>query len=445
MGIRRKTIVVMTVTVAAAIIAVAWLVSLLANPDRYRSKVISYLEAKTGKQIEVGHIEVNWIPLSIRLDDFGSRNPKPFPSGYFLKAARIDAVIDAGALLHRQIVIRSMVLHDPIINVISDPDGLWNFENLPSKTSQEQVPIFALGVISRVKITGGQLFASSLIDPSDRAGPVVFEAHNLAAALEQVDLDAFIRPVSSVVAQGEMNADSLRFGSIEATNVNCKLRLQARQVFFSDVKAETYGGSATGDLSFKLSGKNASFETDARIRRIDMDHLLAAFRNARGKMTGIMEGDVRLAGEIEHTLRPLVGMHGTGHVTVRNGQVPSLKLNENLMKLAHFNDLGPAKKDPSSFSSISADLELADLRISSKAIDIDGYGVNVNGSGSVSVSGSDDLSYQGVAAIVAKQGVSTNIMARLSGATLTNGKLSFPFRVGGTIESPIFSKGKKAD
>src|SRR5712692_7294831 len=110
-------------------------------------------------------------------------------------------------------------------------------------------------------------------------------------------------------------------------------------------------------------------------------------------------------------------MHGTGHVTVRNGQVPSLKLNESLMKLAHFNDLGPAKDDPSSFSSISTDLELADLRILSRTIDIDGYGVKVGGSGSVSVSGSGDLNYQGVAEIDAKQGFVTNIRARLSGAT----------------------------
>ena len=444
MVIRRKTIIV-TVSVAVAISAVVFLPTVLANPDRYRPEVISYLEAKTGKKIEVGHVAVNWIPLSIRLVDFGARNPPPFPSGDFIKVPRMDLVIDAMALLHRQVVIKSMVLQDPIINVISDPDGLWNFENPPLKTSHKGAPIFALGVISRLEITGGQLFASSLIDPSDRPGPVVVAAHNLAASLERVDFDAFLGPVSSVVAQGDMKADSLRFGSIEATNVNCKLRLQARQVLFSDVKAEAYGGSVTGDLAFKLVGKNPTFNTGARIRRIDMDRLLAAFRNARGKMTGLMEGDVRLAGEIEHTLRPLVGMHGTGHVTVRNGQVPSLKLNENLMKLARFNDLGPAKQDRSSFSSISADLELADQRISSKAIDVDGYGVNVDGSGSVSVSGSDDLNYQGVAEIVTTQGFFTNIMARLSGATLKNGKLSFPFRVGGTIASPRFSKAKKAD
>ena len=113
------------------------------------------------------------------------------------------------------------------------------------------------------------------------------------------------------------------------------------------------------------------------------------------------------------------------------------------MRLAHFNDLGPAKENPSSFNSISADLELANLRIASKLIDIDGYGVDVDGSGSVSVSGSDEVNYQGVAAITTKQGFLTNTIARLAGAKLKDGKLSFPFRMDGTIDNPKFSKGPK--
>jgi hypothetical protein len=106
-------------------------------------------------------------------------------------------------------------------------------------------------------------------------------------------------------------------------------------------------------------------------------------------MTGTMEGELKLAGEIEHSLNPLARIHGGGHVRVRDGQVPSLKLNESLMKLAHFNDLGPAKHDPSSSSSISTNLSLANQQISSSDIDIVGYGVNVEGSGSLSVTGSD--------------------------------------------------------
>jgi len=88
------------------------------------------------------------------------------------------------------------------------------------------------------------------------------------------------------------------------------------------------------------------------------------------------------------------------------------------------------------------DLELDNQRISSRVIDIDGYGVAVDGSGSVSVSGSYELNYRGLAEITTKEGFFTNTVARLSGATLKDGKLQFPFRIAGTIDSPVFSKGK---
>jgi len=47
-----------------------------------------------------------------------------------------------------------------------------------------------------------------------------------------------------------------------------------------------------------------------------------------------------------------------------------------------------------------------------------------------------------LAEITTKEGFFTNTVARLSGATLKDGKLQFPFRITGTIDSPVFSKGK---
>jgi uncharacterized protein involved in outer membrane biogenesis len=258
-----------------------------------------------------------------------------------------------------------------------------------------------------------------------------------------VNADAIADPASTTLdGQGTLKATLLRFGSIEANNLSSNIRLQARRVLFTNVTAETYGGNTRGDLSIKLSGKDASFKTDATMKRIDMAELLRTFQNARGKMTGKMDGDLKIDGEIGHSLHPLERLHGSGHLTVRDGQVPSLKLNANLMKLAHYNDLGPAKNDPSSFKLVSTDLELDHERISSKIIDIDGYGVDVDGSGSVSISGSDELSYEGVATIVSRQGFVTNLFARWAGGTLKDGKLSFPFRIGGTIDNPVFSRGK---
>ncbi|HEV2112635.1 MAG TPA: AsmA family protein [Terriglobales bacterium] len=453
MAIRRKTIFVVLITLVALAVLAAVVASVVIDPDRYRPEVIAYLEAKTGKQIEIGHIGVVWIPLSIRLDDFGSKNPKPFPPGYVVKAKRIDAAMDASALLHREIVIKSLTLYDPVINVVSDPDGLWNFENPPSKTKQRR-PIFALGVIPRVEITGGQVLGSSLIDPEDKPGPIVFEARNISATLEQVNLDAFSfdsaapakpahpasgRALSIPVAQGNLKADSLRLGSIEVTRVRSKLRLLTKQVFFDGVNVEADRGRATGELSFNLSGGKAHFSTNVRLSGLDVARLLEAFPEGRGKMTGTMEGEVKLAGPIEHSLSPLSGIYGSGNLTVRNGDLPSLGANDNLKKMARFRDPEAATLPPSAFSSFSSDVGLASQRISSRAITIAFYGVDVECAGELGLTGGGTLDYLGEAKILKKQGFLTNLVAKMAHeAKEENGRLIFPIRVSGTMLNPQF-------
>ena len=435
---RRRTALIVGLIAAMILLALVFVLPGFLNFDRYRPQVISYLQEQTGKQVEIGGLALTFLPLTIHIDRFGVKNPPIFPAGYIIQVGRIDAELSVAALMHRQVIIKSLVLEDPVLNLTSDPDGPWNFES-PRSNISANVPG---GVISSVKVKRGLIIASNLL-PSDKAGPIFFEAHEITCELEQVNLGGIINPSSSSMdGQGSLKAGLLRFGVIEARNLDSKLRLESRHVFFTDVKAQLYGGSAEGGLSFDLSKKNISFKTDARLSGINLAQLLAAFPKGGGQMTGRMDGELKLRGEIAHSLRPLAGIHGTGHMKVRNGQVPSLKLNANLMKLAHFNDLGPAKDDPSSFNVITTDLELDNQRISSRVIDIDGYGVDVDGSGSVSVSGSDELNYHGLAEITTKESFFTNTVARLSGATLKNGRLQFPFRIGGTIDSPIFSKGK---
>lgn len=370
----KKTLAVVAIAAILVLAAIIFIVSALISVDRYRPQVISYLQEKTGKQVEIGRLSLSFVPFAVRIDQFGVRNPPIFPAGYIVQVARIDAELSVAALLHRQLVVKSLALEDPILNLTSDPDGPWNFENPQSKTSGTSLP---LGPISSMKIKRGVLIASNLL-PSDAAGPIFFEAHDVSGEIKQVNLAGIIDPASSSMdGQGSLETGLLRFGTVEVKNLHSNLRLEARQVFFTDMKAEVYGGKAVGALSFDLSKKNVTFKTSARLSGINLAHLLAAFPSGSGRMTGKMEGDIKLAGEIMHSLRPLAGIHGVAHLTVRNGQVPSLKLNANLMKLAHFNDLGPAKNDPSSFNFISTDLELDNQRISSRVIDIDGYGVDV--------------------------------------------------------------------
>lgn len=442
MATRRKITLRLVVIIACIVFTAILLVPVWFNLDRYRPQIITYFEQTTGKKVEIERVALTFFPRpTIHIDGFAVKSPPLFPPSYILKVPHSDTVLDFWALLHRNVVIRSVVLHQPQINLVSDPDGPWNFENPETPNSKN---LFPLGIIDKVTINHGQLIASILL-PSDAQGPVFFEAHDISSELNSVDLAAIVNPTSSALnGQGNWKAARLRFAAVETSNVDARFRLESREVFFTNLKADIYGGKATGAFSISLAKRTPTFKADARANGINVARLLAAFHDLRGTLTGNLDGDFKLAGPIEHTTSPFVRTRGTGHLKVTNGQIPSLMLNTNLMKLAHFNDLGPAKDNPASFASITADLELENLRISSKTIDIDGYGVDVDGSGSVSVSGSEDLHYQGLAAITTKQGFLTNTVARLEGGKLIDGKLSFPFRIDGTIVNPKFSKGTQA-
>ena len=438
----RKRIVFRPIVIASCVFAaLVFLGPVFLNPDRYRPQIISYFEESTGKKVEIERLALTLFPKpTIHIDGFGVKSPPLFPPSYVVKVPQADVTLDVRALLHGRVVITSLVMDGPEINLISDPDGPWNFENPESKNSKN---LFPLGIIDKVVIHRGHLIVSNLL-PSDAQGPVFLEAHDITSELDSVNLAAIVNPASrSLDGYGSWKAARLRFGAVEVTNANSKFRLEAREVFFTDLMADAYTGRATGHFSVSLLKNVPSFKADAQIKGINITRLLADFHEARGRLSGNLEGNLKLAGEIEHTTNPLSRMHGAGHVKLTNGDVPNLKLNANLMRLARFNDLGPAKDNPSAFSSISADLELENLQIISKLIDVDGYGVDVDGSGSVSISGSDELNYQGVATITTKQGFWTNTFARLEGAKSNDGKLSFPFRIEGTIETPKFLKGTK--
>jgi hypothetical protein len=167
--------------------------------------------------------------------------------------------------------------------------------------------------------------------------------------------------------------------------------------------------------------------------------LLDAFPDARGKMTGTLEGTVKLDGEVSHSPDPLAGIRGSGQMTIRNGTLPSLQLNKDLLELARLAKMGPASGDPGSFSSIAMDFTIANNRINTTKATIVGNGVDVDGSGSLALAGEGSLDYQGVAKVAASQNALTSIVGDISGATVAGGKMAFPFNLAGTLQNPMFT------
>lgn len=473
MSSRRKVVLTLALLLAAVLAVLAVVVPRLVDVDRYRPDVVAQIEKTTGKRTEIGHLSLSILPtLSIRVDEFDLANPPGFPEGHLLTARRIYAVVDAAALWQRQIVIKSLQLEQPAVHLLSDLQGRRNFDNPNppgrlARVSLEGGSRFSLGIISRIDISDGQLTDATLLG-SGRPGPIFFEADAVAAQLENVDLNAFTSPIPEELSpqttselmrglgawetslayaaapsagsagEGTFKAEALRFGAVRATSINSRLRLGYRQILFDDLRLDFYGGRAAGSLTFNFAAPTTRYGAQGQFRGVDVARLLAEFPTARGKMTGKMEGNLTFEGEITHSEDPMASKHGKGQVVVRNGQLPTLRLNSNLMLLSTLTDLGPASGDPSSFSSVSADLALANDRITSRNIKIVGNGVDVDAAGILTLAGKDSLAYEGAAEVRAAQNALTNVLAGLSGAKFADGKLSFPFTLGGTLDNPRF-------
>jgi uncharacterized protein involved in outer membrane biogenesis len=467
----KKIALVFLVFLILLFIGAAVLVPLLINIDRYRPQVAKHLQEETGKPVEIGRLTLHIFPsVSIRVDDFSMGNPEGFPKGTFVKASRISADVDAGALWNRQVVIKSLELDDPVLSLLQDTRGKWNFENPPApqkspSPSDSSPSSFTLGVISKVTISNAQLKVANLL-ASGREGPAFFQGQGVTVELTQVDLNAFTAAAllgaphfaspaagdagwgTSVAfaadaagqpaAQGNLAAKSLLFSTLQVTSVKSKLRLYPKQVFLDDLNFDLYDGHAAGALGFNFAGRSPRYNTHAKLNGVNMAKLLDAFPQSRGMMTGTMDGTIKLAGQVEHSPDPLTGMQGAGQVSIKNGKLPSLNLNKNLMALAKLSKLGMAQGDPSSFSSMSSDFNIGNGNITSNKVSIIGDGVDIDGSGVLSLAGAGNLAYQGVAKLAAGQSPISGILGGLTGATMENGKLNLPFGINGTLDNPHF-------
>ncbi len=478
----KKIALALLIVVVIVVVGLAIIVPMLFNIDHYRPQVVAQIQQETGKTAQIGHLALTILPrVGIRVDAFSLGNPAGFPAGDFVRARKIYAVVHASALLHRTVEITSLELDDLTVNMLENTHGTWNFENPPAKNVPPVADppgpgsaSFKLGIISKLTVVRGEFAAANLL-ASGAPGPALMQVHGASINLHQVDLNAltttslrapastpatfaampdWLNPIvyaadaqGPEVAQGAIKADALAFGPMNVTKFQSKFRLFPKQAFFDDLSLKCYGGSATGNLSLNFGGANLAYGADARVKGVNVAEFLAAFPQAKGMMTGTLDGSAKMNGLVTHAADPLTGVTGSGQATIRDGRLPSLRLDRNLRSLASAANLGPANGDPSSFSFLSADFRIADARLSSNKISLVGNGVDVIGAGSMTMAGQGTLDYQCDANLAASaKNPLTALLTGLTGAKFADGKITLPFAVGGTFAKPRFSlKGGTGD
>jgi uncharacterized protein involved in outer membrane biogenesis len=131
----RKIVIGIGVGVAAIIVIVAAALFLI-DVNRYRGAVQAQLERQLGRSVTLGQMHLGILPLRLQVENgviaedpsFASQSP-------FIHADNLDVRVGLSSLMGGNVNVQSLELQRPVVQLIKNKRGEWNFSTLGSKTS----------------------------------------------------------------------------------------------------------------------------------------------------------------------------------------------------------------------------------------------------------------------------------------------------------------------
>jgi uncharacterized protein involved in outer membrane biogenesis len=241
---------------------------------------------------------------------------------------------------------------------------------------------------------------------------------------------------SELVARGHINIEKITTKPYTVGPANVEIRVYNDRAELWPISIGMYGGTLQLSSRVDRVTDPARFTANVQMRNLDVAKVLDVSPSARGKMGGTGELDLQLLGALSDAWKKTLS--GTGKFAVRNGHLPGVNLAgaaESVMKMA-----GVGGDTP--FTVLEGDITIADQRVSSKQIHLDSSVGTVDLRGSLGLDST--LDYQGSTTVNPAAALGSGKVGSVVGGLIGSrvGKVTVPFALAGTIESPKVQPGK---
>jgi uncharacterized protein involved in outer membrane biogenesis len=176
--------------------------------NRNKDYILAQAEQALGRTVTVEDIGVTvWGGIGVRLKNIALADDRTFSSQHFLRAADLQVNVEFLPLLQKELRVKRLILHQPVITVIRNDKGTFNFASL-GRPRRPEGPTTSQPATSG-KPTGFPLLVS-LVDVADGQVRYLDRKDGIDLRISQLDLTVekhgSDRPVSIDVAAA-LNAD----------------------------------------------------------------------------------------------------------------------------------------------------------------------------------------------------------------------------------------------
>ncbi|HWY68897.1 MAG TPA: AsmA family protein [Terriglobales bacterium] len=316
----RKLIGVLIAIVLLVVIVMFALPSLV-NVNQYHDKIQAELQQKLHRQVKLGDMSLKLIPFSIRVSNAEIGEDPRFNTGHpFASTQQLAVSAKLLPLLRHEVQVNSVELVDPKIELVRNPQGVWNFASLqqpssnnapsqpsanqpasskpsptqpaPNQSKPSQPSSGQAFSLSELKITNGQV---AITDEQKHQSRAVYDHIDLALSNYAPGKPFDIALAAHLPGQGDQyvkfdgTAGPMNDQNSLATPVDGRLKLNqvslaGVQKFLNSPQLSQYEAVASGEASVRNNNGNMNSTgnlqlNNVRIRGVDIGYPIKADYN----------------------------------------------------------------------------------------------------------------------------------------------------------------------
>ena len=176
---------VLLLVIGGLLVFAAYNLNDLANQNK--DQLLAQAEQALGRKVQIGEIGLTfWGGIGARLQNFALADDPAFSSDNFVQAADLQVNVKLMPLLNQKIEVKRVILHDPVIRVIRNAQGIFNFASL-SGGDRPDAPPDASDTTASIS-SGGMPLLVALVNITNGDIQYTDQQENTVLRISQLDL-----------------------------------------------------------------------------------------------------------------------------------------------------------------------------------------------------------------------------------------------------------------
>jgi len=249
---------------AAALALAVVIFALTFNINSYKPRIEAAASGATGLDVRLnGKMRLSFFPFGVSAQDIHVANK----GGEILSLENLKVGVALMPLLKKQLKVTSCELVKPVVSIVKDAEGKYNFESTEKKSTEES-PGAAFN-LNEFKLSKGVF-----VYLDKKTGEKTeFKDFNLAVK----DLSIAGDVIKNASFTGNFDCKEVRKGDLNIDNVKSPIKAEKGVIYLMPLTMDIFGAKAEGDITADKSEVNAVYKINLKILKLDFEKLQESF------------------------------------------------------------------------------------------------------------------------------------------------------------------------